>query len=212
MRVASRRWGEQARLSWKVQSMAFWIKLLFVVIVVTGVGFITWTQRAVAVSTPTGSLYDFTVTDIDGNAVALSKYKGKVVLVVNTASQCGFTGQYKGLEELYKRQGEHGFVILGFPSNDFAGQEPGSNTDIKKFCSTKYHVTFPMFAKVRVLAGAGQAPLYAWLATTGKLPSWNFCKYLVGRDGRVIGFFPSMTGPDAKTLNDAIGKALSAKE
>lgn len=192
--------------------MAFWIKLLLVVIVVTVVGLFAKTQCAVAVSTPTGSLYDFTVTDIDGQPVALSKYKGKVVLIVNTASRCGFTGQYEGLEALYQRERDKGLVILGFPSNDFAGQEPGTNGEIKQFCSTKYHVTFPMFAKVRVSAGEGQSPLYAWLGTTGKRPSWNFCKYLVGRDGRVVGFFSSMTGPDAKSLKTAIDQALSAKE
>lgn len=192
--------------------MSYSFKIFLVVVTITVVGVFAWTRTAVAVSTPSGSLYDFTVTDIDGKPVALSAYKGKVVLIVNTASRCGFTGQYEGLEKLYARERERGLVILGFPSNDFAGQEPGTNTEIKQFCSTKYHVTFPMFAKVRVLAGAGQSPLYTWLGTTGKLPSWNFCKYLVGRDGQVVGFFSSMTGPDSKSLKDAIDKALSAKE
>lgn len=192
--------------------MPLWIKVVLVVIVVTGVAFFAWTQRAIAVSTPAGSLYDFTVTDIDGKPVALSKYKGKVVLVVNTASRCGFTGQYKGLEALYRGDQDKGLVILGFPSNDFAGQEPDSNSEIKQFCTSKFHVTFPMFAKVSVVSGPGQAPLYRWLATTGKVPSWNFCKYLVGRDGRVLSFFPSMVGPDAGALREAIERALSAKE
>lgn len=172
-------------------------------------GFALW-PSSIHAAAP-GSLNDFTVTDIDGAKVPLSTYKGKVVLVVNTASECGFTPQYKGLEKLYKSLESKGFVILGFPCNDFGGQEPGSSAQIKAFCTSKYSVTFPMFAKVKVTKGPDQAPLYTWLTSCGKSPSWNFCKYLIGRDGQIIEYYSSMTGPDSSSLRKAIEKALEAK-
>jgi len=154
--------------------------------------------------------YSLDVADIDGRTQSLSRYAGKVALVVNTASECGFTPQYAGLQKLSDELAPRGFVVLGFPSNDFGAQEPGSAEEIKAFCSTNYHVTFPLFEKVVTKAGAGQSPVYAALAgATGKLPSWNFCKYLVGKDGKVLGFYPSKVTPDDAALRKAIEAALA---
>jgi glutathione peroxidase len=157
------------------------------------------------------TLHSFRVEALDGGAADLAAWKGKVVLVVNTASECGFTGQYAGLQALHERLGPRGFAVLGFPCNDFGGQEPGGAGEIRAFCTSRYQVTFPLFARVRVRAGPEQSPLYAWLgAATGKLPGWNFGKYLIGRDGRPVGFWPSTTAPDDAELAAAIERALSA--
>jgi glutathione peroxidase len=162
-------------------------------------------------SKPSSGLYAMSAPDIDGKTQPLSKYTGKVTLVVNTASQCGYTPQYEGLEKLYTELAPKGFVILGFPSNDFGGQEPGSAQEIKTFCSEKYSVNFPLFAKIGTKAGADQSPIYGYLGgETGKLPSWNFCKYLVGKDGKVIDFYPSKVRPDDAELRKAIDAALAA--
>ncbi len=151
-------------------------------------------------------------TTLDGKPVDLSSYKGKVALVVNVASECGFTPQYSGLETLYEDLADKGFVVLGFPSNDFGGQEPGTPAEIEHFCKDKYDVRFPMFAKVQTKAGADQSPVYAYLnAATGKLPTWNFCKYLVGKDGKAIAFYPSKVTPNDPELRKAIESALAAK-
>ena len=156
------------------------------------------------------ALHSFTAEGIDGEARDLAAWKGKVVLVVNTASECGFTGQYSGLQALQERFGPRGFDVLAFPSNDFGGQEPGSSAEIAAFCSDRYKTTFPLFAKVRVKAGEGQAPLYGWLgAATGKLPGWNFGKYLIGKDGQPRGFWASTTKPEDSELTAAIEKALA---
>ena len=152
------------------------------------------------------SLYDLSATNIDGAAQPLSIYKGKVALVVNVASACGFTPQYQGLQQLADAYKDRGLVVLGFPSNDFGGQEPGSEADIKKFCSLKYHVSFPMFAKVKT-KGEGQSPIYKLLGTSGE-PQWNFHKYLIGKDGMVKVAFPSKVSPDAAELRTAIEAAL----
>jgi glutathione peroxidase len=152
------------------------------------------------------SLYSLSATDIDGAQQPLSTYKGKVALVVNVASQCGFTPQYTGLEKLWEDYKGKNFVLLGFPSNDFGGQEPGSEAEIKKFCSTKFHVTFPMFAKVKT-KGDGQSPIYKLLAQKGE-PQWNFHKYLIGKDGQVLAAFPSKVTPDSPELRAAIDAAL----
>jgi glutathione peroxidase len=158
------------------------------------------------------SLLTLSATTLEGQLVDLSAYKGKVALVVNVASQCGFTPQYAGLETLYKELEPKGFVILAFPSNDFGGQEPGSAADIQKFCTEKYSVTFPMFVKIETKSGPSQSPVYKYLgAATGKLPTWNFCKYLVGKDGKVIEFFPSKVKPDDPELKKAIETALASK-
>jgi len=153
------------------------------------------------------SLYDLTVTTLDGKPQPLSAYKGKVTLVVNTASECGFTPQYAGLEKLYEDYKDKGFVILGFPSNDFGGQEPGSAAEIKKFCEVNYHVRFPLFEKVQT-KGPGQAPVYAFLTEKNGEPKWNFHKYLVGKDGKVLAAFPSKVAPDSPELKSAIDSAL----
>ena len=157
-----------------------------------------------------GSLYDLKVTALDGSAVDLEAYKGKVTLVVNVASQCGYTPQYAGLEKLYRELAPKGVVILGFPSNDFGGQEPGTAEEIGQFCRKNYGVTFPMFAKVVTKAGPEQSPVYAFLGESGELPKWNFSKYVVDRNGKVEAFFPSRVAPDAPELRAAIEKALAA--
>jgi glutathione peroxidase len=137
-------------------------------------------------------------------------YGGKVILVVNTASKCGFTPQYEGLEALQTRYAARGFTVLGFPSNDFMGQEPGSEEQIKEFCTLTYGVKFPMFEKVQV-KGAGATPLYRQLAkATGVEPGWNFHKYLISRDGRVVANFPSKVKPDDAALVAAIERELKA--
>ena len=156
-----------------------------------------------------GSLYDLKVTTLAGKPADLADYKGKVTLVVNVASQCGYTPQYAGLETLYRELAPKGVVILGFPSNDFGGQEPGTAEEIGQFCQKNYGVTFPMFAKVVTKAGANQSPVYAFLGESGMLPQWNFSKYVVDRDGKVEAFFPSRVAPDAPELRAAIEKALA---
>jgi glutathione peroxidase len=139
----------------------------------------------------------------------LCQYAGKVVLVVNTASYCGYTTQYEGLEALYAKYGSKGLVVLGFPSNDFGKQEPGSGKDIADFCYNTYGVKFPMFSK-SVVSGASPNPLYANLIkATGKVPAWNFHKYLIDRNGKVLESFPSKVAPDDKKLVAALEKALA---
>lgn len=156
---------------------------------------------------PVQSLYDLKVNSLDGKPVDLAQYKGHVVLVVNTASKCGNTPQYAGLEKLYTEYKDKGFVILGFPSNDFGGQEPGTAAEITKFCTDNYHVTFPMFEKVKT-KGEGQSSVYQFLSTGHGVPDWNFHKYLVDGNGKVIAEFPAKLKPDDKKLLDAINAAL----
>ncbi len=156
------------------------------------------------------SLYDLTVTTLDGKPADLSHYRGTVTLVVNVASKCGYTPQYAGLEKLYRDLSSKGFVILGFPSNDFGGQEPGTPEEIRTFCTRNYDVTFPLFAKIVTKAGSDQSPVYGFLAKTGNLPQWNFSKYVIGKDGKVVAFFPSDVTPDSPELRAAIDKALAA--
>ena len=154
------------------------------------------------------SFYDMKTTTLAGKPAELKEYAGKVTLVVNVASKCGYTPQYKGLQARYTELAPKGFVILGFPSNDFGGQEPGTAEEIKSFCELNYGVTFPLFSKVVTKAGADQSPIYAWLGQTGNLPKWNFSKYLIDKDGKVIGFYPSAVKPDAPELRTAIEEAL----
>ena len=160
------------------------------------------------------TIHSFTMRDIDDSEVALSSYKGKVMLVVNVASKCGFTGQYEGLEKLYETYREQGLVVLGFPANDFLKQEPGTNEEIKQFCTLTYGVTFPMFAKIAV-KGKDIHPLYAYLTSPVTNPghsgaiSWNFNKFLVGRDGAILARFGSRTKPDDKDLVAAVEAALA---
>ena len=157
------------------------------------------------------SLYGFVVDDIDGKPVSLSQFKGQVLLIVNVASRCGFTRQYEGLEKLYRRFKEQGFAVLGFPANNFLWQEPGSNQQIKSFCSARYQVSFPMFSKISV-RGRGCSPLYQWLVnrSVSKRPvEWNFAKFLISRKGQVIGRFCPAVKPEDDKLLQAIISALA---
>jgi len=157
-------------------------------------------------------VYSFTLNSIDGKPAPLANYKGKVVLLVNVASQCGYTPQYSALEAIYEKYKDQGFVILGFPANNFGAQEPGTNEEIKTFCTRKYSVTFPMYAKISV-KGDDQAPLYGYLTKetgagmTGDI-KWNFTKFLVDRDGKVIQRFEPAVTPDSKEVTAAIEKQL----
>jgi glutathione peroxidase len=159
------------------------------------------------------SLYDFTMPALNGSPTPLTGFKGKVVLVVNVASQCGYTPQYEGLQALYTKFKDQGFVIAGFPANNFGGQEPGTNQEIGAFCRSKYGVTFPMFSKISV-KGADQAPLYKFLTDksanpkTGGEIQWNFTKFLVDREGRVIQRFEPAVEPQSKELVTALESTL----
>ncbi len=147
---------------------------------------------------------------LEGQPAPLAQYRGRVTLVVNVASECGYTPQYAGLQQLHERYEARGLTVLGFPSNDFGRQEPGSAEEIRAFCSSKYRVKFPMFEKVQTKAGAGQSPVYALLEQgAGALPKWNFGKYLVARSGKVVKFFPSDTTPESAELAAAIEAALA---
>ena len=153
------------------------------------------------------SIHEFTLNSIDGKPASLAAYKGKVVLVVNVASRCGFTPQYTGLEALYEKYKDKGLVILGFPANNFGMQEPGTDEEIKTFCSSKYSVTFPLFSKISV-KGDDTAPLYRYLEKEKGEVKWNFTKFLAGKDGKVIQKFGSAVKPDAAELVNAIESAL----
>jgi len=158
------------------------------------------------------SIYSFTLPSIDGDPIPLANFKGKVVLLVNVASRCGFTPQYAGLEAVYTKYKDQGFVILGFPANNFGGQEPGTNLEIKTFCSTKYNVTFPIYGKVSV-KGPDQTPLYQYLTKEAD-PShsgdikWNFTKFLVDRNGNVVQRFEPAVTPESPEVTSAIEKLL----
>jgi len=166
-------------------------------------------QKEIAVK----SLYEIEVNTIAGEPVKIGQYQGKVLLIVNTASKCGFTKQYDGLQKLYEKYADQGLEVLGFPSNDFLKQEPGSNEEIAEFCKLNYGVTFPMFEKI-VVKGKGQHPLYAYLTSeeanpefSGKI-SWNFNKFLISRDGKIVNRFGSRTEPDDAELTEAIEAEL----
>jgi glutathione peroxidase len=158
----------------------------------------------------TGSLHELKATSIDGAEAPLSTYKGKVLLVVNVASRCGYTSQYDGLQQLYTTYKSRGFEVLGFPSNDFGGQEPGSDAEIKGFCSSKFGVNFPMFSKVSV-TGPSKCPVYEYLTRTsgGSEVAWNFEKFLVDKSGKVVSRYPSRVAPSDAALVTAIEEALS---
>jgi len=154
------------------------------------------------------SLYDIKTQTLLGKPADLGDFRGKVTLVVNVASYCGYTPQYKGLEALHRELKNKGFAVLGFPSNDFGEQEPGTAEEIATFCKRTYDVSFPMFSKVVTHSGRDQSPVYAYLGATGHLPAWNFAKYVVGKDGRVRAFFPSEVMPEDAKLRRAIADAL----
>ena len=157
------------------------------------------------------SLWSLEVKDIDGAARPLSAWTGKVGVVVNVASRCGYTPQYAKLQALHDSMKDQGVVVLGFPCNQFGSQEPGTPAEIKSFCTSRYGVTFPLFEKVDVKAGPKQSDVFALLGTqSGKLPGWNFCKYVVGRDGKVVSFFPSNVAPDDPSFRAAVEKALAS--
>lgn len=170
------------------------------------------TMTALAVSAQ--SLYDIKLKDIDGKDTTLAAYKGKAVLIVNVASKCGYTKQYSGLEATYQKYKDQGLVILGFPCNQFGGQEPGTNEEIKEFCSSKFNVTFPLFDKIEV-NGANRHPLYVALAgKNSPFPGdikWNFNKFLIGKDGKILKRFDSGVKPDAEELIQAVESALATK-
>ena len=159
------------------------------------------------------SLHSFVMKDIDGNDVDLSEFEGKVLLVVNVASECGFTPQYENLVSLHNKYKDRGLVVLGFPANNFGKQEPGTNQEIKKFCMAKYNVTFPMFSKISV-KGKDQDPLFTFLTSTENRDftgaiKWNFEKFLVGKDGELVGRFRTRVLPNSKEVLEAIEKALN---
>lgn len=160
------------------------------------------------------TLHEFSARTIDGEERPLRDLHGKVALVVNVASKCGLTPQYEGLQALYEARRDRGLEVLGFPCNQFAGQEPGSDAEVQEFCSVRYGVTFPLFSKIEV-NGPGRHPLYAWLSGEGAGPEpagdvrWNFTKFLVGRDGRVVARFAPQTGPEAPELLAALDEALA---
>ena len=162
------------------------------------------------------SVLDFTMKDIDGKDVPLAKFQGKVLLIVNTASQCGYTPQYKGLQEIYQKYKDQGFEILAFPANEFGAQEPGTDDQIKQFCSSNYKVSFPLFSKI-VVKGKGIHPLYEFLTSeatdpkhAGPIP-WNFAKFLVNRKGEVVSRFQPGVKPESPELSSAIEQALAEK-
>jgi glutathione peroxidase len=190
------------------------ILVLGVVSVLSICAFVCHQTNSVSASSP--SILDFKMKDIDGKDVKLKKYKGNVLLVVNTASKCGYTPQYEGLQATYEKYKEQGFYVLGFPANNFGGQEPGTEAEIKEFCTSKYKVTFPMFAKISV-KGADQDPLYAFLTSKETDPefagdiTWNFNKFLIDRKGKIVARFSSKDKPESEAVTAAIEKYLAIK-
>ncbi|MGA2273036.1 MAG: glutathione peroxidase [Bryobacteraceae bacterium] len=154
------------------------------------------------------SFYELKTTYLDGKPADLGTFQGKVTLVVNVASKCGFTPQYEGLEKLHREMSGKPFEVLGFPSNDFGGQEPGTPEEIATFCKRTYDVDFPMFSKVVTKANPDQSQIYKFLGASGNLPQWNFSKYVIDKNGQVAAFFPSKVKPDDPELRAAIQKAL----
>jgi glutathione peroxidase len=170
-------------------------------------------QEGMLMATKTASLYDFTLDDIDGKPVNLGVYKGKVLLLVNTASLCGNTPQYSDLERIYEQYHDQGFEVLAFPANNFGQQEPGTNAEIKGFCLTKYSVSFPLFGKISV-KGSDKHPLYQYLTEQSPFPGeveWNFQKYLVDRSGQVVGRFHHRTKPGSTEVVNEIERVLAVK-
>jgi glutathione peroxidase len=171
---------------------------------------VTALAMAMPQTPPRVSFYDLKTSFLDGKPADLGAFRGKVTLVVNVASKCGYTPQYDGLEKLHRELTGKGFAVLGFPSNDFGGQEPGTAQEIAQFCKLTYDVTFPMFSKLVTRPGPDQSPVYKFLGASGHLPAWNFSKYVIGKDGRVLAFFPSDVTPESRELRDAIAKALAS--
>ena len=177
------------------------------------IGVIAVGVRGRAEEKPVKSVYDFQMKNIDGKDVKLSEFRGKVVLIVNVASHCGYTPQYTGLQALYQKYKDKGFVVLGFPANNFGAQEPGADPEIKTFCTSKYSVTFPMFSKISV-KGDDKHPFYQFLTSKETDPehageiTWNFNKFLIGKDGKIVARFESKDTPEGEKVTQAIEQAL----
>jgi glutathione peroxidase len=192
------------------------MKILVVLLALAAVcvGLCIYCSNTASAAPPT--VFDFKMKDIDGKDVKLKKYKGNVLLVVNTASKCGYTPQYEGLQASYEKYKDKGFYVLGFPANNFGSQEPGTEKEIKEFCESKYKVTFPMFAKISV-KGADQDPLYAYLTSKESNPefggdiTWNFNKVLIDRKGKIVARFTSKDKPEGEAVTQAIEKYLAEK-
>lgn len=201
----------------KTISLLVVVLIAAIIISAYGFGYLESSATSMTKTAPAKSIYEINVTDIDGKDINLGKYKNKIVMYVNTASQCGYTPQYKGLQAIYDKYKDRGFVILGFPANNFGGQEPGSNEEIKEFCTLKYKVTFPMFAKISV-TGDDLHPLYQFLTSKETNPefagdiTWNFNKFLTNEKGETIARFSSKETPESKEVTNAIEKALDAME
>ena len=199
----------------KVGLVVLVLAIVAVVVLLYGYGMIFNPTPTAPVNA--SSVYDFTMKDIDGNDVKLDAFRGRLIMIVNTASKCGYTPQYEGLEAIYKKYKDRGFVILGFPANNFMGQEPGTEKEIKEFCTLKYNVTFPMFSKISV-TGRDQHPLYGFLTNKATNPefggeiSWNFNKFLIGKDGKVVGRFATAVNPEDASVVAAIENQLGTKD
>lgn len=189
------------------------LKFVFYMVAILLFGSVFFGGNLKNVEAKTKSIYSFKVKDIDGKEVKLKNYKGKVMLVVNVASKCGYTPQYEGLQKIYEKYQAQGFYVLGFPANNFGSQEPGTEAEIKEFCTSKYKVSFPMFAKISV-KGEDQHPLFSFLTSKQSNPdfggdiSWNFNKFLVDRKGKIIARFSSKDKPESDSVVQAIEKAL----
>ena len=189
------------------------IALVVIIAAVFGVVALSRANDKTETATVANSVYDFTLKNIDGKETNIGDYRGKVLLLVNVASRCGYTPQYEGLEKLYLKYKDRGLVVMGFPANNFMGQEPGTNEEIKTFCSLKYNVTFPMFSKISV-KGDDIHPLYKYLTDKQSDPQfggdikWNFNKFLVGRDGKIIARFEPAVKPESPEVMQAIERAL----
>ena len=192
-------------------------KNLLIALVAAIAGIYYFSNSAPTAELKTKSILEFKMKDIDGNDVKLKKYKGNVLLVVNTASKCGYTPQYEGLEAIYAKYKSQGFYVLGFPANNFGAQEPGTATEIKEFCTSKYKVTFPMFAKISV-KGDDQDPLYKFLTDKETNPefagdiTWNFNKFLIDKNGKIVARFSSKETPESEAVTQAIEKYLKSEK
>ncbi|HEY9231656.1 MAG TPA: glutathione peroxidase [Blastocatellia bacterium] len=190
-----------------------WVMLAVIGVAVFAIAASSRANNKTETATVANSIYDFTLKNIDGKETSLGDYRGKALLVVNVASRCGYTPQYEGLEKLYLKYKDRGLVVVGFPANNFMGQEPGTNEEIKTFCSLKYNVTFPMFSEISV-KGDDIHPLFKYLTDKQSDPQfggdvkWNFNKFLVGRDGRIIGRFEPAVKPESPEVTQAIEHAL----
>lgn len=208
--------------TWPSVLLKHMLKLLFILLIIAAVAVaaLAYKYGFILNATPRGapsekSIYEFTMKDIDGRDTKLDIYKGKVLMIVNVASKCGYTPQYEGLESIQDKYGSRGFTVLGFPANNFLGQEPGTEAEIKEFCSTNFGVSFPLFAKVSV-TGKDQHPLYTYLTSKESNPefggdiSWNFNKFLLDKNGKIVARFATKEKPDSEAVISTIEKYLAA--